>query len=325
MTKKIIFLAILLTAGALYFLNRNDTIVSWHLIDVNYGRLQGDANLLIIGDTTVMIDAGYAQEAKIAVLPYLQKLGIKKIDHFFISHPHRDHYEGLAPIIDSGIHITNLYYKLPAAEIEDCCYDKDHFLKFVNYAKDHGTNLFSPDSGFKLDLGKAASIELLHAQEGNLPETKLDVNDLSLVMRLTVNDRASVLFPGDLNLGVGTYLTGDVRMQADYLKMPHHGLASIAPNSFFETVDPKFVLVPGPTHLWCDERGDQAREWTDSNKVPTWINGLNGHVVVEFRRNQTTVFPEREGADCVFSKGTSGTSILNNAASLVAPQVESKP
>jgi len=36
-------------------------MVSWHLIDVNYGRLQGDANLLIIGDTTVMIDAGYVQ------------------------------------------------------------------------------------------------------------------------------------------------------------------------------------------------------------------------------------------------------------------------
>ena len=53
--------------------------------------------------------------------------------------------------------------------------------------------------------------------------------------------------------------------------------------------------------------------------------GCKRHVVVEFRRNQTTVFPEREGADCVFSKGTSGTSILNNAASLVAPQVESKP
>jgi hypothetical protein len=49
-------------------------------------------------------------------------------------------------------------------------------------------------------------------------------------------------------------------MQAGYLKMPHHGLANIAPNSFFETVDPKFVLVPGPTHHWCCEHGIQARE-----------------------------------------------------------------
>ena len=298
MTKKNILLAILLTAGALYYLNKNDTIVSWHLIDVNYGRLQGDANLLVIGDTTVMIDAGYAQEAKTAVLPYLQKLGIKKIDHFFVSHPHRDHYEGLAPIIDSGIRIDNLYYKIPAAEIEDCCYDKDHFLKFVNYAKDRGTNLFSPDAGFTLDLGKAISIEILHAQEGNLPDAKLDVNDLSLVMKLTVNDRTSVLFPGDLNLGVGTHLTGDVRMQAEYLKMPHHGLASIAPNSFFETVDPEFVLVPGPAHHWCGERGNQAREWVTAKRVPTWINGLNGHVVVEFKRDSSKVTADRPGKNC---------------------------
>ncbi len=298
MTKKIIFLAILLTAGAFYFLNRNDAIVSWHLIDVNYGRLQGDANLLIIGNTTVMIDAGYAQEAKTAVLPYLQRLGIKKIDHFFISHPHRDHYEGLAPIIDSGIRIANLYYKIPAAEIEDCCYDKKHFLKFVNYAKDHGASLFTPDSGFKLNLGQATSIEILHAQEGNLPDTKLDVNDLSLVMKFTVNENTSVLFPGDLNKGMGTHLTGDARMQADYLKMPHHGLEGITPNAFFETVDPKFVLVPGPAHLWCGARGKQAREWVAAKQVPTWVNGLNGHVRVEFKRDNTIVTAERPGGSC---------------------------
>ena len=142
MLRKIVFVAVLLVAAVFYFANKNDIIASWHMINVNYGRLQGDANLLLIGNTSIMIDAGYAQEAKTEVLPYLKKLGIKKIDHFFISHPHRDHYEGLAPILDAGIAITNLYYKIPAPEVEDCCYDKGHFLKFVNYAKDRGTNLF---------------------------------------------------------------------------------------------------------------------------------------------------------------------------------------
>lgn len=88
-------------------------------------------------------------------------------------------------------------------------------------------------------------------------------------------------------------------MQAEYLKMSHHGLATIAPNSFFETVNPKFVLVPGPAHLWCSARGNQAREWLATAQVPTWVNGLNGHVVVELNRNNTIVTAERLGGSCV--------------------------
>jgi len=298
MIRKLIFVAILLVVSAYYIINRNEPIASWHLINVNYGRLQGDANLLVVGDINIMIDAGYAQEAKAEVLPYLQKLGIQKIDHFFISHPHRDHYEGLAAILDSGISISNLYYKIPAPEIEDCCYDKKHFLKFIHYAKDHGSTLFSPKTGFKLDINQDVSLELLHAQEGNLANEKLDVNDLSLIMKLTLSNGTTVLFPGDLNRKLGQHLTGDTRMRADFLKMPHHGLVGIAPNSFFETVDPDFVLVPGPKHLWCSQRGAQAREWTNINRVPTWTNGINGHITVDFMRDKAIISPERVGDSC---------------------------
>ncbi len=298
MLKKIVLVTILLAVAGYYIVNKSDVIASWHMINVNYGPLQGDANLIVTGDVSVMIDAGYALEARTEVLPYLKKLGIKKIDHFFISHPHRDHYEGLAPIIDSGIPITNLYYRIPDPEVEDCCYDRKHFLKFVNYAKDHGSNLISPDTGFTLALGRAATIELLHAQEGNLPNEKVDVNDLSMIMKLTINNGSTVLFPGDLNKTVGAHLSGDERMQAKILKMPHHGLRSIAPNSFFETVNPKFVLVPGPEHLWCSERGDQARQWTASRQVPTWVNGINGHIMVDFKRDETIITPERAEGEC---------------------------
>ncbi|HDZ79497.1 MAG TPA: MBL fold metallo-hydrolase, partial [Gammaproteobacteria bacterium] len=113
----LVAVAIIVTVSAIYTyaLVSKMPVASWHMINVNSGKLQGDANLLIVGDETVMIDAGYASEARKAVIPYLKKLGIKKIDHFFITHPHRDHYEGLAIILDAGISIKNLYYKVPAS------------------------------------------------------------------------------------------------------------------------------------------------------------------------------------------------------------------
>jgi len=296
----VMIVTVLLLSAASYLIFKklaDQPVASWHMINVNAGKLQGDAHLLLISDTTVMIDAGYASEAKKSVIPYLNELGIKKIDHFFVSHPHRDHYEGLAVILDAGISISNLYYKIPDPEVKDCCYGKRDFLKFINYARDRGSKLIQPQTGFKLSLPHESTLEILHAQEGNLPDANIDVNDLSLIMKWNING-SSVLFPGDLNLQLGRVLSSDQRMRADFLKMPHHGAASLAPNAFFDAVDPDYVLVPGPEGAWCGKRGLRPREWTMSRKLPTWINGIHGHVKVEFKRDETVISPERADGKC---------------------------
>jgi len=296
----VMIVTVLLLSAASYLIFKkltDEPVASWHMINVNAGKLQGDAHLLLISDTTVMIDAGYASEAKTSVIPYLQKLGIKHIDHFFVSHPHRDHYEGLAVILDAGISIKNLYYKIPDPEIKDCCYDKRDFLKFINYAKDRGSKLIQPQTGFKLSLPHESTLEILHAQEGNLPDANLDVNDLSLIMKWNING-SSVLFPGDLNLLLGEKLSSDKRIASDILKMPHHGAESLAPNSFLNAVNPDYVLVPGPAGTWCGDRGSRPREWTIKRKVPTWVNGLHGHVRVDFNREETVISPERAVGKC---------------------------
>lgn len=294
------FVAVLLSGLAAYALVLkvvDQPVASWHMINVNSGKLQGDAHLLRIGNTTIMIDAGYASEARIAVIPYLKKLGIKQIDHFFVSHPHRDHYEGLAVILDAGIAIKNLYYKIPAEEVKDCCYSKRDFLKFINYAKDRGAKLIQPKKGFKLSLPNQSSLEILHAQEGNLPDARFDINDLSLIMKWAING-STILFPGDLNQKLGGMLSSDQRMQSNFLKMPHHGAESLAPNSFLDVVNPDYVLVPGSSGTWCAERSLRARKWTISRKVPTWVNGMNGNIKVEFNKEETVITPEHINGNC---------------------------
>jgi len=108
----------------------------------------------------------------------------------------------------------------------------------------------------------------------------------------------TVLFPGDLNKKLGGILSKDHRMQSDFLKMPHHGATSLAPNTFFESVDPGYVLVPGPEQVWCGDRGARARKWTIARKVPTWVNGINGNVKVEFKKSETLISPEQADGKC---------------------------
>ena len=248
-----------------------------------------------------MIDGGYYGEAEKHVIPYVTALGIKAIDHFFVSHPHRDHYEGLIALLDAGITVSNLHIRIPPKHICDReipwgCNMKD-IRSFLQKAIDHGISIHHPEAGFLYQVTPNSTIEILHAQDDDLPTGTIDVNDLSLIMKWSIND-TTVLFTGDLNDKVGTVLSSDPRMRSDFLKMPHHGATGIAPNEFFDQVDPGYVLVPGPKWIWCGERGAQARDWVEQKQLPVWINGIDGNIKVDFFDDRIVITPEIDSKEC---------------------------
>ena len=274
---------------------------TWHLVNVNATELQGDANLIQTPNSVIMIDGGYYGEAEKHVIPYVTALGIKAIDHFFVSHPHRDHYEGLIALLDAGITVSNLHIRIPPKHICDReipwgCDMKD-IRSFVQKAIDHGISIHHPEVGFLYQVTPNSTIEILHAQDDDLPTGTIDVNDLSLIMKWSIND-TTVLFTGDLNDKVGTVLSSDPRMRSDFLKMPHHGATGIAPNEFFDQVDPDYVLVPGPKWIWCGERGAQARDWVERKQLPVWINGIDGNIKVDFFDDRIVITPEIDSKEC---------------------------
>ena len=274
---------------------------TWHLVNVNATELQGDANLVQTPDSVIMIDGGYYGEAEKHVIPYVTALGIKAIDHFFVSHPHRDHYEGLIALLDAGITVSNLHIRIPPKHICDReipwgCNMKD-IRSFLQKAIDHGISIHHPEAGFLYQVTPNSTLEILHAQDDDLPTGTIDVNDLSLIMKWSIND-TTVLFTGDLNDKVGTVLSSDPRMRSDFLKMPHHGATGIAPNEFFDQVDPDYVVVPGPKWIWCGERGAQARDWVERKKLPVWINGIDGNIKVDFFDDRIVITPEIDSKEC---------------------------
>ncbi len=274
---------------------------SWHMINVNTGELQGDANLLQIGESIIMIDGGYFGEAKKSLIPYLADLGINRVDHFFVSHPHRDHYEGLRALLEANVVVTNLHLRIPPKHICDReipwgCNMAD-ILKLIDEAKTQGITVHQPVAGLRYHFGSDSSIEILHAQEDDLPTDTIDVNDLSLIMQWSING-TRVLFTGDLNMKVGTVLSDDPRMASSFMKMPHHGATGLAPDGFFDRVNPGYVLVPGPRWVWCGERGARPRQWVERKELPVWVNGIDGHIRIDFFEDHAVITPEHDDADC---------------------------
>ena len=270
------------------------------MVNVNATRQQGDAHLIEVRNgKTVLIDAGSLGPAKEKLVPFLKKKKIKKIDIVFISHPHKDHYEGLLPVLDAGILINEIYFNIPDKalcdrEIPWGCEYKD-VLKYHQILKDNNVEIEVAKAGQTFDLGNGATIKILYVFDGiNTPVGKTDINDLSLIMMLEQFGH-KVLFTGDLNRPIGRYLAENAHdIRAEILKIPHHGTEGAAPNSFFQAVDPEYALVPSPSHLWCSERSLRIRDWFKKNQIPVFVNGFHGNVKVEIQKEKMRIIPENE-------------------------------
>jgi len=279
----------------------NRETIEWHMIDVNYGRLQGDANLIINNDSYIMIDGGAYEESEKVVVPYLQKLGISSIDHFFISHAHFDHYEGLEAIQNNHIKVKNVYFSMPPEDIEDCCYSRKRFIKYLTAAKNRGAALHEIAEGFMLPISDDSSMEVLYAHKKSyLDGAKVDVNDLSLVMRWSVG-KWKTLFTGDLNQTIGAYLANDERMKADILKVPHHGINGIAPVIFFKNVGAKLKMIPGQERKYFSDKGELVRKFSQENNIKHCVNGINGTIVLKYSKDISLV-SERPNNWCMDGK-----------------------
>jgi competence protein ComEC len=276
----------------------------WTMVKVNTSS-QGDAHVIEVKrGKTILIDAGLRNIAQKQLIPFLEGNNIRHFDIVFISHPHKDHYQGILPILKAGIRINDIYFNIPNKEICDReipwgCQYKD-ILAYHQLLKDYDVKIHLAKAGQTFDLGNGATIKILYAFDGiNTPVGRTDINDLSLIMMLEQSGY-KMLFTGDLNKKIGKYLASHAHdIQADILKVPHHGTEGCAPDSFFQAVNPKYALVPAPGRLWCSKRSSRIRSWFEKNEIPVFVNGFHGNVRVEIRKGRLQlrpiqIIPEKE-------------------------------
>lgn len=261
--------------------------VEWTAIEVNAADGQADANLLRFPNgENYLLDAG---DSNGKLVDELKRQNVQLIDKVFISHAHKDHYNGLVSLLESSIRLKRVFINIPDRRICDSerpwgC-DYAEVENTVKLLRQHGVEVGSMLPGDVLFREGQIRLEVLYAYDGiNTPVGKTDINDMSVIMLLS-NGGMRVLFTGDLNLKLGTYLanTGDARLKAQFLKMPHHGAESLAPDSFFDWVDPQVILVPAPAKIWRSDRCQRARDWAEAKKVTTYVTGITGNFKVSLR------------------------------------------
>lgn len=276
--RKILFILLIVTSLSFYAGHKlfAQKLFEYTMVNVNIDT-QGDAHLVELPNGVVaLIDAGYSSQAEKSLAPLLIRKNIKSIDYLFISHAHRDHYEGAFSILKAGINIKRLMvHRPPGLESicqADCCCVYSSFNELTQILPTVVLTV-----GQKINLSENVWIKIIDLWKDG--DSMTDINDTSVIMKLETSNY-SILFAGDLNKRRSKRLVGNQTIKADILKMPHHGVESMAVSEFYETVNADVFLAPCPKNIWLSERANRSRQIADENNIETFVNGI--HETVTF-------------------------------------------
>jgi competence protein ComEC len=203
---------------------------------------EGDSALIQSPKFTMLIDAGDTDvnynPAKYTIQPYLKKHGINKLDYILITHYHKDHYGGLPYIIT---HTPSVGVTLiPDTKSEEETFFRD-FMKSCDSMK-YSQKKISKIVNINISDSEKIEIRPLFPYFSRYEE--LNENNKSLVLRYTFGEKR-FLFVGDLEIeGEMKAIENFLRvLNADVLKVGHHGSATSSSSDFLDRVNPSIGII----------------------------------------------------------------------------------
>jgi competence protein ComEC len=270
--------------GSCSFPGTKEPCLTWTSINVCSEYRQGDAHLISKHGKYFLMDGGHPEVTQSHFLPFLEKHKITHLDTVMINHPHSDHYGGIKALFEAGIKVDRLYMNMPTRQQMKAEWyggDYEDLLEIRRLATQKGTPISPIRQGDRFVFDKESWIEVLYVYDGfDTPVGHTDINDMSAIT-LIRDGKNRFLLTGDLNKALGAWLAKHgTNLKADVVKMPHHGTEDLAPDSFFEKVAPRDIIVTAPQKLWCSKRSKRIRDLAAKHHYGVYVNGFQGDITV---------------------------------------------
>lgn len=198
----------------------SDLVVSY--LDVG----QADAILVQNNGEAMLIDAGNNEDGEILV-EYFRKNGVSSFKYLVGTHPHEDHIGGLDDIINN--------FSIDTIYLPDVITTTKTFTEVLDAIENKNKTYEIPKIGEEFYLGEARGVVIYTGNDDN------DLNNSSIVLRLSFGN-TSFLFTGDMEENLEKKIL-DKDIQADVLKVGHHGSEFSTMDTFLKRVNPKYAII----------------------------------------------------------------------------------
>ncbi|MDZ7642191.1 MAG: MBL fold metallo-hydrolase [Desulfurivibrio sp.] len=243
----------------------------------------GNATVLEMpGNRVILVDGGGPSTLRTDIgqqllAPFLRQRRIRRLEAVVISHPHADHYNGLAFILR--------HFQPRTLWINGHAGNGAEYRQLLAQAEELGIEIRVPVAGEVLAAGNGFSLRSLADFHRQQPAA-LDPNDQSLVLGYQHKDK-NFLLPGDISMEREMELVNRLGEESAHqvLAASHHGRATSMAPEFVAAVEPRYIII-----------SDNDRQ-IDSRRVANWQN-TGARVLSTGERGSLACTVEEQRLDC---------------------------
>jgi competence protein ComEC len=235
---------------------------------------QGDSALITMPDgTTLLVDGGgnttegARRIGETVVSEYLWWRGLSEVDYVLATHADTDHIDGLNDVLKNFTIRSALIARKPTNDPE--------FSKFSQTLTATNTPAEVIQAGDVIHFG-AVEVSVLWPPAAG----ELSTNNDSIVLRLKFGEH-SFLLTGDIEkLAERALVESHQDLNADVVKVPHHGSKTSSTDDFVRAIKPSLAIVPVGRHSMFGHPHDEVVQRWQANGATVLTTGECGTITI---------------------------------------------
>lgn len=216
----------------------------------------------------MLVDTAYAKNAD-AIQSALNDMGVHEIRYLVLTHPHADHIGGAKWIIET--------YPIEEVILPPIEHSTATFESTMEALRENNVELLYPYVGDVFQLGEATITVY-----GPHPVAYESLNNWSIVLMIEYAGR-KILLTGDIEAEAeGDLITyADwYPLEADVLKVAHHGSNTSSTYSFIEAVSPQYAIISCGKDSKVYPDVETAMNLIDCGVSGIWTTELQGDIII---------------------------------------------